>query len=171
MRRFGFMDREVDPAEVYSRTKEIIQKLGFTITSEEVQDGYWDLHARKSGIKRIATGTVRDLNFILSGDRKKFSVELHAGIFGRDYVVPAIEGAATLGLAAAAELRAAGKFEENLWEDIVRMIGPSLLVCNRDGRIFETQTEFEEHLEKHRKDDQMENETKSWLQTGQMGWI
>jgi len=92
-------------------------------------------------------------------------------MWGRDYIVPAIEGVATLGLAAAAELRTAGKFEENLWEDIVRIIDPSLLVCDKDGRIFENQRELEAHLEEHRKDKQMEAENKSWLQTSQMGWI
>lgn len=166
MRKYAFTNVNIDPEQTYSQSKKIIEARGLKITSEEIQDRYWDLHARKSGIDRILTGTVRDVNFILTGDRKNLGVQLHAGIWGRDYIVPAIEGVATLGLAAAAEVHAANKFEESLWEDIVHVIEPDYVVCDKDGMVFETQAAYEEHKKEHTKDEMQTTQFRTNLQTG-----
>ncbi|MDG6995796.1 MAG: hypothetical protein JRN52_07730 [Nitrososphaerota archaeon] len=126
---------------------------------------------KKSSIGRIATGSVRDIDLILAGESKKLSIQLHAGIWGRDFLIPAIEGGVTLSLAAAAEMHYAGKFEEDLWEEIVHMIDPALIVCRRDGRIFESQREFEEHEREHERNKQQEMEQKALAQTFVIGWI
>lgn len=166
MRKYAFTNANIDPEQAYSQSKKIIEGRGLKITSEEIQDRYWDLHARKSGIDRIVTGTVRDVNLILTGDRKNLGVQLHAGIWGRDYIVPAIEGVATLGLAAAAEVRAAHEFEENLWEDIVHVVEPEYLVCERDGTVFETEAAYEEHMKGHSREDTETTQFRTNLQTG-----
>lgn len=171
MRRYGFMDRNIEPEALYSRIKAAIEKRGFVVTSEEIQDGYWDLHAKKSGLARIASGSVRDVDLILAGNKTKLSIQLHAGIWGRDFVIPAIEGGVTLGLAAAAEMHYAGKFEEDLWEEIVRMIDPSFIICRKDGRVFESQGQFDEHEREHERNKQQEMEQMTLSRTFTIGWI
>ena len=93
-------------------------------------------------------------------------MQLHAGILGRDYIVPAIEGVVTLGLAAAAEVHAANKFEENLWKDIVHVIEPDYLVCERDGLVFETQATYEEQMKEHSREYMETTKLRTNIQTG-----
>ena len=146
MRRHGLVEKDADPAQVYSNVKTMLQSEGFKIASEETRNNYWDLHARKSGIERIALGKVRDVDVIVAGSKGKFEVQLHAGVWGRDLAVPAIEGVATLGLATAAELHSAHEFEERTWEQIVHKIDPSLKICEFDGMLFNTDQELQNHI-------------------------
>lgn len=149
MRRHGFLEKDADPAQVYSNVKTMIQSEGFKVTSEETKNNYWDLHAKKSGIERIALGKVRDVDVIVAGAKGKFEVQLHAGVWGRDLAVPAIEGIATLGLASAVELHSAHEFEERMWEQIVHRIDPSLKICQLDGLLFNSDQELQSHVKMH----------------------
>lgn len=153
MRQHGFVDRNVDLQGVYSHVKDALSKQGFKITSEEIQDGYWDLQARKAGPIRIATGTVRDVDLIIAGNSNKFSVQLRAGIWGRDFLVPAAEGVATFGVAAAAELQLAKDFEQKFWEEIINFVDPSMVFCDKDGEVFDSEKDLEEHRKSHIKKD------------------
>lgn len=146
MRRYGFVERDVQPADVYEHIKSLLQDEGFKITSEENRENYLDLHARKSNAEKIIFGSVRDVDVLVAGNTGKFEVQLHAGIWGRDLLVPAIEGIVTLGTAPAAELHSAHEFEERLWEQIVNKIDPSLKVSRLDGMVFKTQDELDKHL-------------------------
>ncbi|MCL5874733.1 MAG: hypothetical protein M1161_05290 [Candidatus Thermoplasmatota archaeon] len=146
MMRHGFAERDIDPSAVYDNVKELLSKENFKITSDEVKDSLWEIHARKSNIERIVTGMVRDVDVVVAGRRGKFEVQLHAGIWGRDLAVPAIEGIATLGIAAAAELHSGHEFEKRLWEQIVKNIDPSLKICEYDGLLFNTQEELDQHF-------------------------
>ncbi len=146
MRRYGFVERDVRPADVYEHIKSLLQGERFKITSEEKRENYLDLHARKSNAEKIVLGRVRDVDALVAGTTGKFEVQLHAGIWGRDLLVPAIEGIATLGAVPAAELHSAHEFEERLWEQIVNKIDPSLKVSKLDGMVFKTQEELDKHL-------------------------
>lgn len=147
MKRYGFVERDVRPEDVYEHIKSLIQGEGFKVTAEDKRDNYLDLHARKSGAEKIVLGRVRDVDALVAGSTGKFEVQLHAGIWGRDLLVPAIEGIATIGAAPAVELHSAHEFEERLWEQIVKMIDPSLRVCKFDGMLFKTQDELDKHLQ------------------------
>ena len=147
MRRYGFTERDVKPADVYENIKSLLQGEGFKVTSEEKRDGYLDLHARKSSKEKIVLGKVRDVDAVVAGTVGKFEVQLHAGFWGRDLMVPAIEGVATLGAAPAVQLHEAHEFEERLWEQVVAKIDPSLKVCKLDGMLFKTQEELDKHLQ------------------------
>jgi hypothetical protein len=149
MRRHGFVNREIDPGEVFSRIKNLVESEGFRVVSEDVREGLWDLHARRSSVEKVVLGRVRDLDVVVAGRKGKFEVQLNAGIWGRDLAVPAIEGVATLGLATAAELHSARKFEEKLWEEVVHLIDPALRVCPLDGLLFKTDKELKEHEQAH----------------------
>ena len=147
MKRYGFVERDVNPADVYEHIKSLLQGEGFKVTSEEKRENYWDLHARKSSTERIVLGKVRDVDAGVAGTTGKFEVQLHAGVWGRDLAVPAIEGIATLGLAPAAEFHSAHEFEERVWEQIVSKVDPSLKVCKLDGMLFKSQDELDKHVQ------------------------
>ncbi|GEM_PF-1616339 len=168
MRRHGFVERDVDPEDVYSHVKELLQSQQFRIISDEKKDGLWDVHAKKSNIERIVTGRIRDVDVIIAGAKGKFEVQLHAGIWGRDLAIPAIEGLATLGLAAAADLHSAHKFEEKMWEQIVQKIDPSLKICSMDGLLFKSDDEFQQHQQLHQQQSQGSS-MNSMLMMGMLG--
>lgn len=171
MRRHGFVERDTDPGQVFSNVKTLLQSEGFKITSEETKNNYWDLHAKKSGIERIALGKVRDVDVVIAGSKGKFEVQLHAGVWGRDLVVPAIEGVATLGLASAVELHSAHEFEEKMWEQVVHKIDPSLKICRMDGLLFKTDQELQNHEKMLIQQQQatQSSMTNSMLMMGMMG--
>lgn len=167
MRRYGFVEKDVRPADVYEHIKSLLQGEGFKVSSEEKRENYWDLHARKSSTEKIILGRVRDVDVVVAGGVGKFEVQLHAGVWGRDLAVPAIEGIATLGLAPAAELHSAHELEERLWEQVVNKIDPSLKVCKLDGMLFQSQDELDKHLQAiERQRQQAQN---SMMMMGMMG--
>lgn len=149
MIKHGFVEKDIAPEDVFSHTKELLRNEGFKITSEDAKNSMWDLHARKSGTERIVLGRVRDVDVLVAGSRGKFEVQLHAGIWGRDLAIPAIEGLATLGVATAAELHSGHEFEKRMWREIVSKIDPSLKICDIDGMLFKTQDELDQHMKAH----------------------
>lgn len=171
MRRHGFLEKDVDPAQVYSNIKSSIQSEGFKVTSEETRQNYWDLHARKSSVEKILLGKVRDVDVLVAGNKGKFEVQLHAGLWGRDLLVPAIEGVATLGLATAGELHAGHEFEERMWEQIVHKIDPSLKICELDGLLFKSDQELQNHVRMHAQQQQAAQSSmmNSMLMMGMLG--
>lgn len=166
MRRYGFVEKDAEPSEVYDQIKALLQGEGFKVTSEEKKTNLWDLHARKSSAERIVTGRVRDVDAVVAGSKGKFEVQLHAGVWGRDLAVPAIEGIATLGVAPAAELHSAHEFEERMWEQIVNKIDPTLKVCRIDGMLFKSQAELDSHLQQIEQAQQAGN---NMMMMGMMG--
>jgi len=122
-----FTNKNIDPAELYDKVKKYLSDHGFKIESEEVIDKFWDLRAKKTGLKNIVAGTIRDVDIIIAGDKDKFEIQLRTGAWGRDILIPTIEGIAlfgAIGLAAApAEAYFAHKFEEDLWKKIKEWIG------------------------------------------------
>ncbi|MBX8631471.1 MAG: hypothetical protein KIY12_04590 [Thermoplasmata archaeon] len=155
MIRHGFVEKDISPEDVYSKVKELLIGEGFKITSEDVKEGIWDLHARKSSAERIVLGRIRDVDVVIAGSRGKFEVQLHAGIWGRDVAIPAIEGIATLGVATAAELHSGHDFEKRLWREIVADIDPTLKICDIDGLLFKTQAELDQHMKTHQQQQMM----------------
>ncbi|MEM3670580.1 MAG: hypothetical protein QW767_02425 [Thermoprotei archaeon] len=143
------MDKDIEPADVFSHIKQLLQSEGFKVLSEDVKPGFWDLHAKKANVERIVLGRVRDVDVVVAGSKGKFEVQLNAGVWGKDLAVPAVEGVATLGVAAAAELHSAHKFEERMWEQIVHKIDPSLKICSLDGMLFKTDEELSDHVKAH----------------------
>lgn len=154
MRRYGFVEKDIEPADVYNHIKSLLQAENFKITAEDIRANYWDLHAKKSSAERIVLGKVRDVDVIVAGQKGKFEVQLHAGVWGRDLAVPAIEGIATLGTATLAELNSAHDFEERMWEQVVHKIDPSLKICPADGLLFKSDEELKKHMEMHQQQQQ-----------------
>ena len=149
LRRHGFVEKDIEPQAVYSHVKELLHSEGFKVESEDVRDGFWDVHARKSNVERVIMGKVRDVDVVIAGTRGRFEVQLRAGIWGRDLAVPVIEGVATLGLATAMDLHSAHQFEEKMWEQIVHSVDASLKICQLDGLLFKTDEELNKHIKMH----------------------
>ena len=174
MRHYGFVEKDADPAQVYSNVKGLLQNEGFKITSEDVRNNnYWDLHAKKSSLEKIVLGKVRDVDVLVAGSKGKFEVQLHAGVWGRDLAVPAIEGIATLGAAPAIELHSAHEFEEKMWEQIVHNIDPSLKICPLDGLLFKSDQEMQNHEKMHAQQAQAAQNSmmNSMLMMGMLGGV
>ena len=149
MIKHGFVERDIDPSEVYDLVKELLAKESFKITSDDQSNSMYEIHAKKSNKERIVLGRVRDVDVVIAGGKGKFEVQLHAGIWGRDMAIPAIEGIATLGMATAAELHSGHEFEKRMWEQIVKKIDPTLKICEYDGMLFKTQQELDQHMKAH----------------------
>ena len=149
MIRHGFVEKDIAPEDVHAKAIELLKGEGFQVTSDDVKSGMWDVHAKKSGAERIVLGRVRDVDVLIAGTRGKFEVQLHAGIWGRDLVIPAVEGIASLGIATAAELHSGHEFEKRLWKEIVNKIDPTLKICDIDGMLFKTQAELDQHVKAH----------------------
>ena len=149
MYRHGFVEKELSPDKVYEEVKSMLLQDNFKITSEDTSGDLRELHAKKSSRERVALGKVRDLDLIVSGKPGKFEVQLHAGIWGRDLAVPALEGVLTLGVATAAEVHLGHEYELNLWKRVVKLIDPTLKVCDLDGLLFLTQSDLEKHMKTH----------------------
>jgi hypothetical protein len=149
MIKHGFVERDIDPSEVYDLVKELLVKEDFKITSDDQSNSMYEIHAKKSNRERIVLGRVRDVDVVIAGNKGKFEVQLHAGIWGRDMAVPAIEGIATLGIATATELHSGHEFEKRMWEQIVKKIDPTLKICEYDGMLFKTQQELDQHMKAH----------------------
>ncbi len=149
MIRHGFVEKDIAPEDVHAKAIELLKGEGVQVTSDDVKSGMWDVHAKKSGAERIVLGRVRDVDVLIAGTRGKFEVQLHAGIWGRDLVIPAVEGIASLGIATAAELHSGHEFEKRLWKEIVNKIDPTLKICDIDGMLFKTQAELDQHVKAH----------------------
>ena len=149
MIKHGFVEKDIDPSEVHSLVLDLLKKENFNITSDENNNNMWETHAKKSSKERIILGRVRDVDTIIAGQKGKFEVQLHAGIWGRDIAIPAIEGIATLGIATAAELHSGTEFEMRMWEQIVGKIDPTLKICKIDGLLFKTQKDLDDHMKTH----------------------
>lgn len=171
MRRHGFVEKDIEPKDVYAQLKGLLQSEGFKIESEDTRSNFWDLHARKSSMERIALGKVRDVDVLVAGTKGKFEVQLNAGVWGRDLAIPAIEGIATLGLATAVDLHSAHQFEERMWEGVVHKIDPTLKICQIDGLLFKSDQELESHVKMHEQQRQAAQGSmmNSMLMMGMMG--
>jgi hypothetical protein len=161
---------EIEPKDVYSTVKELLKSEGFTLQLEDVKDGFWDLHARKSNLEIAAVGKVRDVDVLVAGTKGKFEVQLRAGIWGRDLIVPVIESIATLGVAAAVDIHSAHNFEEKLWEQIVHKIDPTLRICPRDGLLFKSEEELKGHLKMHEATEMLSGYEMGYMGYGGMGY-
>jgi hypothetical protein len=127
--------KKTNPHALYYFVKKRLLSEGFDIESEDIRDGFLELHARKSDETKILLDKVRDATLVISGRKGRFEVQLHVGICGRGIAVPIVEAVATLGIAAAFDLHAVHQIEEKLWEEMVYKIDASLKVCQFDGMV------------------------------------
>ncbi len=145
MKHYGFVEKDVEPSDVYAHLKQFLTTNGFQVDTESSRPNFWDLRASKRGTERIVLGAVRDADVVVAGTRGKFEVQFKLGVWGKDLAVPMIEGVATLGLATAIDLHEEHALEDKMWRSMVHLIDPKLQICGLCGLIFKSPDELKTH--------------------------
>ncbi len=109
----------IDADKLADSTKTHLQEMGLTILHEEKLEKYWSIKAHKGGKLAAVTGSIRDVEVLLVGEKDEYELTLRTGAWGRDIAIPALL-ASTVSLAgaaaiAAAEAYRAHKFEKDFW--------------------------------------------------------
>ena len=147
MKRCGFIEKEIEPSDVFNMIKSILSSEGFTLESQTVKEGFWDIRAGRKNVERVVIGRVRNADAVISGRKGKFEVTFKLGVWGKDLPVPAVEGVVTLGVATARDLHEEHELEFRMWEKIVHNVDPSLLICERCGMVLRTEEDMKGHAE------------------------
>lgn len=145
MKHYGFVEKDVEPSDVYAHLKQFLIENGFHIDTESSRPNLWDLRGSKRGTERIVFGTVRDADIVVAGARGKFEVQFKLGVWGKDLAVPVVEGIATLGVATALDLHEEHLLEDKMWRDAVHMIDPTLQICGQCGLILKSPEDLKTH--------------------------
>ena len=145
MRRHQFTGQQIEPAAVFAKVKKFLTDNAFEIDGENVRPDHWDVTASRRGPVRVALGAVRDAAVVVAGHPGSVEVQFTLGIWGKDRVVPVVEGIATLGAAAAVNVHEERRLEEAMWRDLVQLIDPKLQVCAGCGAILDTLEELRTH--------------------------
>ena len=56
MKRCGFIEKEIEPSDVFNKIKSILSSEGFALESQTVKEGFWDIRAGRHCMKRLLTG-------------------------------------------------------------------------------------------------------------------
>jgi len=145
MKHYVFRDKGVDPASVATRIKKFLTDNGFQIDREHSQPSLWDLRASKRGTLRVALGAVRDADVVVAGSPSRFEVQFRLGVWGKDLIVPVVEGIASLGVTAAVDVHEERRLEDAMWRDLVQLIDPKFQVCAVCGAILESPEDLRSH--------------------------
>lgn len=97
-----------------------LKELGLEIIHEDNHENFWNVKAHKGGKLAIVTGSIRDVEIMISGTGNSYSLILRTGAWGRDIAIPALL-ASTFSLGAGVavagvEVYRAHKFEKNFWD-------------------------------------------------------
>ena len=110
---------KIDVERLVKSIKDHLENMGLKIIHEEILDGYHSIKAYKGGIPSLVTGSVRDVEILITGKDKDYELTLRTGAWGRDIAIPSLlisglsfgAGAVVAG----AEVLRAVMFEKNFW--------------------------------------------------------
>lgn len=109
----------LEVSKLISEIKEHFKELGLQIISEDQHENYWSIKAHKGGTLSAITGSIRDVEIMITGSGNNYDLTLRTGAWGRDIAIPALlASAVSFGAGAAvagAEIYRAHKFEKNFW--------------------------------------------------------
>jgi hypothetical protein len=137
----------IDLERLVKSTKDHLQELGLKIINEDIFEGYHSIKAYKGGILALVTGSVRDVEILITGKDKDYELTLRTGAWGRDIAIPSLlisglsfgAGAVVAGT----EVFRAVMFEKNFWawlnNEMISigkgsMIGSPQVVTPQDGK-------------------------------------
>src|SRR6266516_1961526 len=117
----------VEIEQLYAEIKKYLQDLKLDIIHEDRFPSYWSLKAYKGGTINTITGSVRDVEVMISGSENSYQLVLRTGAWGRDIFVPAAiaalaAGGMGAGVVAGLEIFRAYTFEKNFWEWLTRAV-------------------------------------------------
>lgn len=110
----------VEISQLISAIKEHFKELGLQIIFEDQHENYWDIKAHKGGTLSAITGSIRDVEIMITGSGNNYELTLRTGAWGRDIAIPSLlVSSISFGagaVVAGAEIYRAHKFEKNFWE-------------------------------------------------------
>src|SRR6266487_2734492 len=117
----------IEISQLYGAIKKYLQDLKLQIIHEDKFDNYWSIKAYKGGKINTITGSVRDVEVMISGAENNYQLVLPTGAWGRDIFVPAAiaalaAGGMGAGVVAGLEIFRAYTFEKNFWEWLTRAV-------------------------------------------------
>jgi hypothetical protein len=83
---------KIDVKKLIKSTKNHLQELGLKIIHEDKFEGYHSIKAHKGGKMALLTGSIRDVEILITGKDKDYDLTLRTGAWGRDIAIPAIFG-------------------------------------------------------------------------------
>ena len=113
---------DIEVSDLYDAIKRHLQQdLKLDIIHEDKFENYWSIKAYRGGKVNTITGSVRDVEVIISGAENNYDLVLRTGAWGRDIFVPgAIAGIAAgvvgAGVVAGLEVFRAYSFENDFWK-------------------------------------------------------
>jgi hypothetical protein len=110
---------KIDVERLVKSIKDHLENMGLKIIHEEILEGYHSIKAYKGGIPSLVTGSVRDVEILITGKDKDYELTLRTGAWGRDIAIPSLlisglsfgAGAVVAGV----EVLRAVMFEKNFW--------------------------------------------------------
>jgi hypothetical protein len=110
---------KIDLERLVTSTKNHLQELGLKIIHEDAFEGCYSIKAYKGGIPSLVTGSVRDVEILITGKDKDYELTLRTGAWGRDIAIPSLLiGGFSFGagaVVAGVEVLRAVMFEKNFW--------------------------------------------------------
>lgn len=111
---------KIEVPRLFSDIKRHLEEIGLQIIHEDTQEGYWSVKAHKGGKLAAITGSIRDVEIMMTGSGNSYDLTLRTGAWGRDIAIPALL-ASTISfgagaVVAGAEAYRAHKFEKNFWD-------------------------------------------------------
>jgi hypothetical protein len=149
----------IEASELISGIKQHFTELGLQIIHEDNHEGYWSIKAHKGGTMHAITGSIRDVEILITGSSNNYDLTLRTGAWGRDIAIPALLASAVSfgagAIVAGAEVYRAHKFEKNFWEWLNQKIqslnatmsksspvSPSERVCNKCNLPLQSEAKF-----------------------------
>lgn len=118
----------VEVNKLISSIKQHFTELGLQIIHEDSHDGYWSIKAHKGGTLSAITGSIRDVEILITGSNNNYDLTLRTGAWGRDIAIPALLASSVSfgagAVVAGAEVYRAHKFEKNFWEWLQQQAKP-----------------------------------------------
>ncbi|MDE1829086.1 MAG: zinc ribbon domain-containing protein [Thaumarchaeota archaeon] len=110
----------IEADKLISSIKQHFTELGLQVIHEDKSDGYWSIKAHKGGKISAVTGSIRDVEILITGSDKNYDLIFRTGAWGRDIAIPALLASAVSfgagAVVAGAEAYRAHKFEKNFWD-------------------------------------------------------
>ncbi|MGI0047182.1 MAG: zinc ribbon domain-containing protein [Nitrosotalea sp.] len=110
----------VEASRLILDIKQHLAELGLQIIHEDSHEGYWSIKAHKGGTLSAITGSIRDVEILITGSSNAYDLTFRTGAWGRDIAIPALLASTVSfgagAIVAGAEVYRAHKFEKNFWE-------------------------------------------------------
>lgn len=111
---------DIDVPDLISDIKQHFTELGLQLIHEDKHEGYWGMKAYKGGALSTITGSIRDVEILITGSNNNYDLTFRTGAWGRDIAIPALLASVVSfgagAIVAGAEVYRSHEFEKNFWK-------------------------------------------------------